>query len=190
MLNPKEPNSEKEFRFVRKFYRNISIVTTFAVILHYYLYNWLYKSESMFNILVYIVSNVICFGQAASIFRQYILLLLCVRSRFGLINAYIRFVQLTKWIEMRFSLKLFHLHRKHFYCQSNVHVISASSQESSEIIRSLSCLHNKLCETVHGINFCYSFQVSSPLKFRPAPTSYDCKWTLKFRPLFYGIFHL
>ena len=81
---------EKEYKFVTRFYRVTFLVTLFLTIFVYRFHNLLYQNETRFNIFFLIVTKMISYGQAGSVFKQYVVLLLCLRTRFKLINSLMR----------------------------------------------------------------------------------------------------
>lgn len=62
------------------------IISIFA----YYINTWLFQNETGFNIFVYNILNVISYGQSGSVFKQYLVLLMGLRSRFKLLNLLMR----------------------------------------------------------------------------------------------------
>lgn len=69
---------ERESKFVKRLYRDTFLATLSTTFFIYYLYTWLFENETSFNIFVYGAANWISYGQVGSLFKQYIVVLLCL----------------------------------------------------------------------------------------------------------------
>ncbi|XP_055325793.1 uncharacterized protein LOC129579645 [Sitodiplosis mosellana] len=128
---------EKEKKFVQHFLKITALFTWIGTIIVYFSYSWLFENETNFTIFIHMCANTLVFGQSAALYKQYILLLMCLRSRFRLMNALLG-KRLLKY---------------------SVQIIEINKIDQIFFVKTMCGLHNKLSQVMDNINLCYSFQI-------------------------------
>lgn len=144
-----------------KFLLTASVITYTLAFLFYYNYTWFLKHQSILSVIFYIISNNISFGAAGMVFQQYELLLMCLRSRFRMMNSLIRYKLITPSCCNNYSIFVQNIfcRRRFLNMGKTIQTIENETSNNIKFINSIARLHNVLCEVIDDMNICYSFQV-------------------------------